>query len=108
MTVIDIRRSVTISRSSTKPGIGVISAITIPSTASGTANWRNSSSARARAQPGALPAAGNPAGAVMVLAGVMCLAGESPVHEFENVCQDLRHRAVQMRRDLLPDFHRLV
>src|ERR1035438_3520541 len=108
MTVIDISRSVTISRSSTKPGSGVISAITIPSTASGTANWRNSSSAGARPQPGDPAAAGNPAGAAMVFAGVMSLAGEPPVHEFEDVRQNLRHRAVQMRRDLLPHFHRLV
>src|ERR1035441_2059884 len=108
MTVIEISRSVTISRSNTKPGSGVISAITIPSTASGTANWRNSSSARPRAPPGDPPAAGNPAGAAMVLAGVMSLAGEPPVHEFENVRQDLRHGAVQMRRDLLPHFHQLV
>ena len=37
-TITDIMMSVTISRSSRKPGIGVISAITMASTASGTAN----------------------------------------------------------------------
>ena len=64
-TITDIRMSVTISRSSTKPGSGVISATTMPSTASGTAicaELRRGSSC---------PATRGAAGAARCLAGVM-------------------------------------
>src|ERR1035438_7546262 len=43
------------------------------------------------------------AGAGIALAGVMALTWEPPVHEFEDVSQNLRHGAVQVRRDLLAD-----
>ena len=67
-TVTDIRMSVTISRSSTKPGSGVIRATTMPSTASGTAI-----SAERRSSGSACHPAGQRAGAGMALAGVMAL-----------------------------------
>src|ERR1035438_4837621 len=102
MTVTDIRMSVTISRSSTKLGSGVISAMTIPSTAMGTASWLSSSSGSARTQAGSAP------GGAIVLAGVIGLSRQFAVHEFVNVSQNLRHRAVEVRRNLLSHFHRLI
>ncbi len=66
------------------------------STASGTAIWRSASSGKPPIHPGS-------AGAGIALAGVMALTWEPPVHEFEDVSQNLRHGAVQVRRDLLAD-----
>src|SRR5579864_6487881 len=93
--------SVTIRRSSTKRGSGVISAITIARTASGTAISLSTPSGSACTHRG------SPDGAGIALAGVI-LSRQPPVHEFEDVGQDLRHRPVQMRRNLLPHLHRFV
>src|ERR1035438_9509457 len=95
----DIRMSVAISRSMMNPGRGVISAITMPSTAIGTVSSPISVNAAGPSQPAR--------GAAMALAGVIS-AWQLPVHELENVGEDLRHRAVQMRRNLLSDLDRLV
>src|SRR5208283_94871 len=114
ITVIDISRSVT------KGGSGVMSAITIASTAMGTAispsmvsgtacfHW-NPASGAAPAAAAALPLGpGTPPGLAMALAGVIVLTWEPSVHQLENVGQDFGHRAVEMRRNLLAHLHRLV
>src|SRR5260370_29486624 len=96
--------STTINRSSRKPGRGVISAITIASTASGTASWPSVSSGRLLTQSGQSPAG---LGAAMALDGVT-LAGHPSVHQFENISQDLGYRAIEMRRNFLADLDRFV
>src|SRR5271157_4095904 len=96
ITMTDISRSVTISRSITKGGRGVMSAITIASTAMGTAISFSMATGMAcfhwNGAPGA-PLGGRP-GIAMALAGVMVLTWEPPVHELEDVGQDFGHRAV--------------
>src|ERR1700722_6110824 len=93
--------SVTISRSSTKPGSGVMSATTIASTASGTASSLSALS-------------GMPAnifetlGAVSALAGLITLTRQLSVHQFVYVGQNFGHRAIELRRNLLPDLSRFV
>src|SRR6516225_9172182 len=98
-TVTDIRMSVTMSRSSMKPGRGVTRAITIASTATGTAISRSVETGIIFKNP---PGCGN------AFAGVIWSVGESPVHEFEDIGQDFRYRAIQMRRNLLSDIHGFV
>ena len=100
-TITDIMMSAAISRSSRNAGSGVISATTIASTASGTAISLRAASGEPAAAHLAV------AGAAMAFAGVIS-AWQPPIHEFEDVGQDLRHRAVEMRRDFLPDIHGFV
>src|ERR1700722_12858861 len=93
--------SVTISRSSTKPGSGVISATTIASTASGTASSLSALS-------------GMPAniletlGAVSALAGLIALTRQLSVHKFVDIGQNFRHCTIKLRRNFLPHFGRFV
>src|ERR1019366_2964138 len=101
-TITDTRMSVTIRKSRTSAGSGVISAITMASTASGTTSPPSVSMGRSSIHFGRLLAL---PGAAMAFAGVT-LSRHPSVHEFENVGQDFGHRAVEMRRDLLPHFHR--
>src|SRR5664279_517527 len=103
-TITDTRMSVTINRSRTNFGSGVIRAITMASTANGTTSSPNVSMGRFSIHFGRLPAV---PGAAMALAGVM-LSRHPSVHESENVGQNFRHRPVQVRRDLLPDFDGFV
>src|ERR1035441_6840125 len=94
-TITDTRMSVTIRKSRTNPGSGVISAITMASIASGTTSSPSVSMGRSRIHFGRMLAV---PGAAMALEGVL-LSRHPPVHEFENVGQDLGYRAVEMRRD---------
>src|SRR5437016_4606180 len=94
-----MRISVTISRSRMKRGSGVMSANTIPSTASGTAisprldRGRNSDHFH---------------GGVKALEGVINSARQPPIHELEDVGQNLGHGAIEMRRNLLADLYGFV
>src|ERR1043166_1668836 len=102
-TVTDTRRSITISRSSTKPGSGVISATTMPSTASGTAISPSMPPVRvcSHLRP-------EDPGAARVLEGVIVSARQLSVHQLEYVGQNLGYRAVEVRRDLLPHVDGLI
>src|ERR1035438_1539139 len=103
-TITDTRMSVTIRKSSTNPGSGVISGITMASMASGTTSSPSVSRGRFSSHFGRLPAV---PGAAMALVGVM-LSRHPPVHQLEDVGQNFGHRAVEMRRDLLADFDGFV
>src|ERR1043166_1790140 len=96
--------SMTMRKSSTKGGSGVISAITMPSTASGTAISPSMPEASACAHL-ARPAR---AGAGIAFAEIIRLTGEPPVHELEYVRQNLGHGPVELRRDLLADVDRRI
>src|ERR1017187_6354213 len=102
-TITDTRMSVTIRKSRIIPGSGVINAITMASTAKGTSSPPSGSMGRFSFHFGRLAVPG----AAIALEGVM-LSRHPSVHEFENVGQDFGHRAVEMRRNLLPDFDRFV
>src|SRR6202167_881929 len=93
--------SVTISRSRMNPGSGVISATTIASTASGTAS--SLSVLRDAAANRFVFLGGASAGAEVISS-----TGEPAVHELVDVSQNLRYRAIQLRRNLLSHFGRLV
>src|SRR5215471_11765794 len=103
-TMTEMRMSTTINRSSTNPGSGVISATTIASMAIGTTNWPSVSIGRSVIHFGRLPP---DAGGAMVFEGVM-LSRLPSVHQFEDVCQDLRHGSIKMRWNLLSDLDALV
>src|SRR5690242_2304018 len=93
--------SVTINRSNTKEGSGVMSAITIASMASGTTSSPSFCIGRARIHAAAAEDG-------MVFEGVMGLAGQSAFHEFENVRENFGDRAVEVRRNLLADIDRFI
>src|SRR6202030_423846 len=94
------RRSAAIRRSSTKRGSGVISAITIASTASGTTISPREESGKACDH---FQGAGE-----TVFDGVIDSARQLSVHQLENVGQNFGHGAVEMRRDILADIDGFV
>src|SRR5579862_6944087 len=107
-TVTDTMMSATISRSRIKPGRGVIRAITMPRTATGTAISRSMFKGRALSH-GAETAfwPGRP-GAATGFAGDIGLPGEPSVHEFEDIRQDFGHGAIEVRGNLLAHVDHFV
>src|ERR1700678_4023307 len=100
-TVTDARISVTINRSRTNPGSGVISATTIAKTASGTAS-------SLRALSGMPANAFEILGAASALAGLIALTWQLSVHQFVDVSQNLGHRTIELRWNLLTNLGRGV